>query len=88
MGGQGGAQSVEHLIPAQVMISRFEPCMGLCAGSAEPAWDSLSFSLFTPSLLALSLSLSLSEKKNKNHNLNLFLFLLFPSHFFGFNLLL
>ena len=52
------AQSVERLTSAQVVISRFcgfKPRVGLCAGSVEPAWDSLS-----SSSLSLSLSLSLS----------------------------
>ena len=26
-------------------VQEFEPCIGLCADSAEPAWDSLSLSL-------------------------------------------
>ena len=49
------------LVSAQVTISQFcefESCMGLCAGSAEPAWDSLSPSLSALPLLTLSLSLS------------------------------
>ena len=47
-----------------LMISEFKPCVGLCAGSAEPAWDSLSFplSLYLPDC-SLSLSLSLSPNK-------------------------
>ena len=47
--------SVPLLVSAQVMISRlreFKPCVGLCADSTEPAWDSLS----APPPLALSLS--------------------------------
>ena len=35
-----------------------EPCIGLCADSTEPAWDSLPPSLSTPPLLVLALSLS------------------------------
>ena len=36
-------------------VREFEPCMGLCADSVEPAWDSLS-----------PFSLSLSLKINKS----------------------
>ena len=41
-----------------------EPCVGLCADSAEPAWDCLSLSSLSVTPL-LSLSLSLSLKINK-----------------------
>ena len=56
------AQSVKHLASAQVMISRFvglSPTSGsvLTAQSLEPVSDSVSPSLFAPSLLALCLSL-------------------------------
>ena len=37
-----------------------EPRVGLCADRAEPAWDSLSSSLFAPSLLPHKCSHSLS----------------------------
>ena len=53
--------SVQLLVSAHVMISwlhGIKPRIGLCAGSAEPAWDSLSPSLSTPPSLVLSLSLS------------------------------
>ena len=41
-----------------LMVCEFEPCIGVCAGSVEPAWDSLS----SPSLSALLLLvLSLSK---------------------------
>ena len=60
--GSLGRLSVRLLVSAQVMISRlrgFEPHVGLCADSAEPARDSPSpLSLSAPPLLALSLSLS------------------------------
>ena len=55
-GGAWIAQSVKHPTAARVMISQFvglSPRLGLCADSAEPAWDSLS-----PSF---SVSLSLSR---------------------------
>ena len=39
-------------------VCEFEPRFGLCADSLEPAWDSLSPSLFAPPLGPLSLSLS------------------------------
>ena len=38
-----------------LMVCEFEPHAGLCADSAEPAWDSLS-TLSVPPLLGLSLS--------------------------------
>ena len=38
-------------------VHEFKPRMGICLGSAKPAWDSLSPSLSTPPLLVfLSLS--------------------------------
>ena len=56
--GTSVAESVRCLISAQVMISQFvaygiEPCVGLCADSMEPAWESLSHPCCS---LALSLS--------------------------------
>ena len=42
-------------------ICEFEPCVGLCAESVEPAWDSLSLSA-PPQLVCL-----LSLKINKKH---------------------
>ena len=41
-----------------------EPCIGLCADSMGPAWDSLSSSLFAPPQLVLTLSLSQILKIN------------------------
>ena len=41
-----------------LMVYEFEPRIGLCEDSAEPAWDSLSLSLSPHPLLMLSLSLS------------------------------
>ena len=61
------AQLVEHLTSASgyvLTIYEIKPHIGLCADSAEPAWDSLSPSLSTTSLL-LSLSLILSLSQNK-----------------------
>ena len=51
-----------------LMVREFKPCVGLYADSAEPAWDSLSFSLsLCPSatrsyvhVLSLSLSKEIS----------------------------
>ena len=43
-------------------VCGMEPCNRLCADSGEPAWDSLSHSLFTPRLVCMC-SLSLSQKK-------------------------
>ena len=39
-----------------LMFCEIEPCVGLCAGSVEPAWDSLSPSLSACPLLMLSFS--------------------------------
>ena len=48
------------------MVPKTELCVGLCADSAEPAWDSLSPSLSAPPQLVLvhmrMLALSLSQK--------------------------
>ena len=62
-GGAWVAQSVECLIldftsGHDLTVGGIEPHVGLCADRVEPAWDSLSPSLFAPSLLARSLSLS------------------------------
>ena len=61
-GASGGAQSVKHLISAQVIISRLmgsSPVSGsvLTAQSLEAASDSVSPSLSAPPLLALCLCL-------------------------------
>ena len=39
-----------------LMVHKFEPHTGLHADSPEPAWDSVSPSLFAPSLLSISFS--------------------------------
>ena len=57
------AQSVKCRTPGvgaghDLTVREFEPHIGLCADSMEPAWDSLSPSLAAPPLLVLSLSLS------------------------------
>ena len=60
--------SIWLLVWGQVTISQFiswSPASGLRADSAEPAWDSLSFSLSAPPLLVLSLPLSQNQKKKK-----------------------
>ena len=44
-------------------VHEFEPHIGLCADSVEPAWDSPFLSLSVP--LPLMLSLSLKINKNK-----------------------
>ena len=67
-GGAWVTQSVKCplLISAQVMISwfrEFQPHIGLCADSVEPAWDSLSL-LFLCPYPTRTLSLSLKIKKN------------------------
>ena len=60
-----GAWVAQRPTSAQVMIPRFvgsSPMLGsgLTARSLEPAWDSVSLSLFLPHSCSLSLSLSLS----------------------------
>ena len=45
-----------------LVVHGIEPHVGLCAGSAEPAQDSLSPSLSAPPLLVCSLALSLRSK--------------------------
>ena len=57
------AQSVKCLIldlssGHDLMVREMEPQVRLCAGSVEPAWDSLSPILSAPSLLTFFLSLS------------------------------
>ena len=42
-------------------VREIEPHFGLCADSAEPAWDSLPLSLPFPCSLSLALSLSLKK---------------------------
>ena len=42
-------------------VCESEPCIGLCADSVEPAWDSLCPSLSAPPLLACMHTLSLSK---------------------------
>ena len=49
-----------------LMIHEFKPHVRLCADGAEPAWDSLSLSLFAPPLLALSLSLKINKLFKKH----------------------
>ena len=68
------AQSVEHLTLAfgsgqDLTVCKFEPHVGLCAGSVEPAWDSLSLplSLCAPPALSLNLSKQINIKKNFKH---------------------
>ena len=64
------AQSVKHLaldfnLGHDLTVCEFKPHVGLCTGSVDPAWDSLSPSLSDPSLLEPSL---LSLKTNKQTN--------------------
>ena len=71
MRGTWVAQSVRPLTldfssGHDLMNGEIEPCVGLCADSAEPAWDSLSPSLSVPPLLMCSLSLSKISKYLKN----------------------
>ena len=63
-------QSVKHLAldfssGHDLTVCEFEPHMGLCADSSEPAWDSLSPSLSAPPPLTLSISLSKINKLKK-----------------------
>ena len=68
------AQSVKRLTldfgsGHDLTVCEFEPCIGLCADSAEPGWDSLSPSLSGPPLLVLVFSLYLSLSPPKVSNL-------------------
>ena len=52
-GGAGVAQSVKHLTldfgyGHDLTVGATEPGVRLCAGGAEPAWESLSLSLCAP----------------------------------------
>ena len=56
------AQSLKHLTldlssGLDFAVREMNPCIGLCADSMEPAWDSPSPSLSAPPPLMLSLSL-------------------------------
>ena len=46
-----------------LMVCGFEPCVGLCTGDMEPAWDSLFPSFSAPLPLAQVCFLSLRKKK-------------------------
>ena len=48
-----------------LMVCRFESCIGLCVDSAEPAWGSLSLSL------SLSLLLSLPHHHSRSVSLKI-----------------
>ena len=54
-----------------LMVCGFEPLVGLCIDSTEPAWDSPSPSLSAPSLLMtetqMSVSLGINLKKKRMH---------------------
>ena len=39
-----------------LMVGDFEPCMGFCANSVQPAWDSVSLSLHPSSALSIALN--------------------------------
>ena len=71
------AQSVERLALGlgsghDLTAHEFESCVGLCADSAEPGWDSLSLALSLHPYPAFPNSLSLSKeinlKKKKFHD--------------------
>ena len=50
-----GRPTLDFGLDHDLMVREFEPHIGLCDGSVEPAWDALSF------LSPLTLSLSLSK---------------------------
>ena len=63
MWGAWEAQSVKRLTlnfgsGHDLTVCGFEPRVGLCADSVEPAWDSLSLPFSLPLLLSLSLSIN------------------------------
>ena len=51
-------QALDFGLGHDLTVHEIEPCIGLCADSAEPAWDSLSPSLSAPPPFMLCLSLS------------------------------
>ena len=64
------AQLVEHLTLGfssghDLTVREFEPHVGLCVESVEPAWDSFSPPLSAPHSVSVSLSLSLSLSLSK-----------------------
>ena len=68
--GRLGAQAVTRLTldfgsGHDLVVRGFKPRVGLCIGSSEPAWDSLSLSLLLSSSLSLSLSLKLKKNLKK-----------------------
>ena len=70
IGGAWVAQLVELLtldfsLGHDLMAHEFEPCIGICAGRAKPAWDSLSPSLSAPPLLMCSLFLKINKTLKK-----------------------
>ena len=58
--GHWVAQSGKHPTLA-LIVRKFEPHIGLCADSMEPAWNPLSPSLSAPPLLMLSLFLKINK---------------------------
>ena len=63
------AQSVKHPtlnFGHDLMVHEFKPYVGLCAGSVEPVWDSVSLSVFLP--CSLSVSLKMKKKGSKPEN--------------------
>ena len=58
-----GSQTLDFGSGHDLTVPGFKPHMGLCAGSGESAWDSLSPSFSAPPLLELSLFLSLKINK-------------------------
>ena len=67
-GRQGAwvAQSLKHLTLGfssghDLMVHEFEPHIGFCADSVEPAWDSLSPSLCPSPTCTVSVSLKINK---------------------------
>ena len=74
------AQSVKSLTldagsGHNLRVHGIKPCVGLCADSAKPAWDSLSLSLSAPCLLTHTHSLKINKhlqiKQNKNSKIEI-----------------
>ena len=62
------AQSVEHSTLGfgsghDLTVREFEPHVGLCVGSVDPAWGSLFLSLCPSPAFALSLKINLKTNK-------------------------
>ena len=82
--GAWTSQSVKHLTLGlgsghDLTAREFKPLIRLCAGSVEPAWDSLPLSPPRPCLLFLSLSLKINLKEKNGSEMLLRLLLIYSN---------